>query len=148
MNRILIDTNVILDLLARREPYYLDSKKLFSLADKSELQLIISALSIANAYYILNDILKIKEARAIIGKFKVLVELCPLDDKIVELALNDNYFRDFEDGIQYYTALESDCELILTRNIKDFKRSDIPVLQPVEYMAKRRADYGNHFRFL
>jgi predicted nucleic acid-binding protein len=81
-----------------------------------------------------------KEARSIIGKFKVLVSTFELNDKIVELALNDYSFKDFEDGIQYYTALESQCELILTRNMKDFKKSSIPVFSPKEYLTKRKAE--------
>lgn len=136
MNNILIDTNIILDLLAKREPFYNQSKQIFSLADTNQIELVISTLSIANTFYILNDILKIKNTRSIIRKFKVLVTSYPLNDKIVELALNDVNFKDFEDGIQYYSALESNCQLILTRNTKDFKKSDIPVLKPLEYLSK------------
>jgi len=62
--------------------------------------------------------------------FKVLVNSYLLNDKIVELALNDNNFKDFEDGIQYYTALEANCKAIITRNVKDFKNADLPVFQP------------------
>src|SRR5690606_20335799 len=107
-----------------------------SLADRDEIQLIISTLSIANTYYLLNDVIKMKDSRAIIRKFKVLVDSFPLTDKVIELALNDNDFKDFEDGIQYYTALESNCKAIITRNTKDFKNSSIPVLRPREFLAK------------
>lgn len=136
MTRILVDTNVIIDLLAKREGYYENSLKLFSLADRNKIRLIISTLSLVNTHYLLNDVMKIKDSRAIIRKFKVLVDSYSLTDKIVELALNDNSFKDFEDGIQYYTALESKCKLIMTRNIKDFKHSSIPVMQPKEYLVK------------
>ena len=136
MSKILVDTNVVLDLLAKREPFHAQSLQIFSLADTNEVELIISALSLVNAYYILNDTMKIKASRSIIGKLKVLVNSYELNDKIVELALNDNNFKDFEGGIQYYTALESQCELILTRNLKDFKKSAIPVLSPKEYLTK------------
>jgi len=84
--------------------------------------------------------MKIKNARLILGKFKVLVKSNVLSDKILELALNDAKFKDFEDGIQYYSALESQCQLIVTRNLKDFKNSKIPVLSPKEYIAKRRSE--------
>ena len=93
-----------------------------------------------NAHYILNDVIKIKEPRSIIGKFKVLVSPYELNDKIVELALNDYNFKDFEDGIQYYTALESQSELIITRNLKDFKNARIPVFSPKEYLSKRKVE--------
>jgi len=84
--------------------------------------------------------MKIKNARLILGKFKVLVKSNALSDKIIELALNDAKFKDCEDGIQYYSALESQCQLIVTRNLKDFKNSKIPVLSPKEYIAKRRSE--------
>jgi len=134
--RIFIDTNIIIDLLAKREPFYNESQKIFSLSDTNEVELFISSLSLVNTYYILNDVMKIKNARSILGKFKVLIQSNPLSDKIVELALNDEKFKDFEDGIQYYSALESQCELIVTRNLKDFKNSRIPVLSPKEFIAK------------
>ena len=140
MTNILIDTNVILDLLAKRKEHYVSSKQLFSLADKGEVQLIISTLSLANAHYILNDVLKVKQARSIIRKFKVLVNSYALNDKIIDLALSDNNFKDFEDGIQYYTAIESNCKLIITRNSKDFRKSDITVLKPKEYISKLLSD--------
>ena len=134
MNIILIDTNIIIDLLAKREEHYIDSLQLFSLADRNKIQLVISTLSIANTHYLLNDVMKLKNARAVLGKFKVLVSSYSLTDKIVELALNDKTFKDFEDGVQYYTALEANCNAIITRNVKDFKNSSIPVFQPREYL--------------
>ena len=138
--RVFIDTNVIIDLLAKREPFYIESQKIFSLSDTNQIELIISSLSIVNTYYILNDVMKIKDARLIIGKFKVLVQSSDLSDKIIELALNDAKFKDFEDGVQYYSALESQCQLIVTRNLKDFKNSKIPVLSPREFIARRKSE--------
>ena len=138
MRRILIDTNIILDLLAKRKDFYQDSTRIFSLADSNKVKLFISTLSIANAHYILHEILKIKNAREILGKFKVLVNSVSLSDKIIELSLNDSTFKDFEDGIQYYSALDSKCDLIITRNTKDFKKSTIPVMKPNEFLTRRR----------
>jgi predicted nucleic acid-binding protein len=140
MNRLLVDTNVILDLLAKREPFDVESRLLFSMADTNKVELVVSSLSLVNTHYILSDLMKIRESRTIIRKFKVLVSTFELNDKIIELALNDNNFKDFEDGIQYYTALESQCELIITRNLKDFKKSAIPVFSPKEYLSKRIAE--------
>lgn len=139
MSKVLIDTNVVLDLLAKRKPYHIESLQLFSLADKREVDLVISALSIVNVHYILSERMKVKDSRSILGKFKVLVNSHDLNDKIIDLALNDNNFKDFEDAIQYYTALESQCDLIVTRNLRDFKESVIPVLSPKEYLTKIEA---------
>jgi len=136
---VFIDTNIIIDLLARREPFYLESLQLFSLADSNEINLFISALSLVNAHYILYDVMKIKDARSVIGKFKVLVHSHPLHDKTIDLALNDKDLKDFEDGIQYYSALESKATTIVTRNLKDFKHSIIPVMSPKEFLSKRKS---------
>ena len=137
---VIIDTNVIIDLLAKREPFYHESLQIFSLADSKQIQIAVSALSLVNTHYILNDLMKLKNARSIIGKFKVLIESYPLYDKIIELALSDFNFKDFEDGIQYYTALESKANLIITRNLKDFKHSKIPVMNPKEFLSKRKSE--------
>ncbi len=69
-------------------------------------------------------------------KFKILVVVLDLTDKIVELSLNDDNFKDFEDGLQYYTALENEAEIIITRNLKDFKASKIPVMTAGQYLKK------------
>ena len=140
MKCVLIDTNVILDLLARREPHYLEGRKIFSQADLKQVKLVISSLSLVNVHYVLNDRLKMRDARSIVGKFKVLVDTYELNDKIIELALNDTDFEDFEDGIQYYTALEAQCDFIVTRNIKDFKASSLPVFSPKEYLSRMDAE--------
>lgn len=137
--KVFIDTNIIIDLLAKREPFYHESLQLFSLADSNKIHLSVSTLSIVNTHYILKDVMKIKNARSIIGKFKVLVHSQELTDKIIELALNDLNFKDFEDGIQYYSAIESKSNLIITRNLKDFKHSTIPTMSPKEFLAKRKS---------
>ena len=140
MSRVLIDTNVILDLLSKREPYHLECQKIFSLGDMKLVDLVISSLSLVNVHYVLNDRMKMKDVRSVVGRFKVLVSTYELNDKIIELALNNTDFRDFEDGIQYYTALEAQCESIVTRNLKDFKKSSIPVFSPKEFLAKLEAE--------
>lgn len=135
MSRLLIDTNIVIDLLSKRDKFYDDAADLFSRADKKELELTISALTFANTNYILSKLKSAKEAREILRKFKVLVELLSLDDKITELALSDDNFPDFEDGLQYYSAIENQVEIIITRNKKDFKNSKIPVLTGKEFLA-------------
>jgi predicted nucleic acid-binding protein len=137
MSRLLIDTNIVIDLLAKRDKFYDEAADLFSRADKKELELSISSLTFANINYILTKLKSAKEAREILRKFKVLVELLSLDDKITELALSDDDFPDFEDGLQYYSAIENQIDVIITRNKKDFKNSKIPVLSAKEYLARK-----------
>lgn len=133
MKNLYLDTNIVLDLLAERMPFYTEAAKLFSLADKKKLKLSISSLCLADAHYILSRQNPEIEVRRILRKFKVLVNILPLDDKITDLALNSD-FKDFEDAIQYFTALEYDQDLIITRNQHDFKESKIPVMTAGEFI--------------
>jgi predicted nucleic acid-binding protein len=135
MDRILVDTNIVLDLLSKREEFYKEAQELFTLADHNKVKLYISSLTIANTHYLLARNHKLDEARKILKKFKVLVEVLPMDDKILELALVSD-FKDFEDAIQYHTALENELDLILTRNKNDFKKSILAVLTAKEYLNK------------
>ena len=127
--------NIIIDLLAKREPFYKDAQDLFTLSDKKVIQLYISSLSFANAYYAIVKHHKEIDAKKIIAKFKILVKVLPLDDKAIELALASD-FNDFEEGLQYFIAIENESDIIITRNKKDFKNSKIPIMTAAEYIRK------------
>jgi len=133
MDKILVDTNIIIDLLAKRENFYKPALELFTLADKRKIKLAISSLTFANTYYILSKDLPSPKVREILRKFKLLTKVFPMDDKIIDLSLNSE-FKDFEDAIQYYTAIENKNEIILTRNLKDFKLSKLPVMTAEQYL--------------
>jgi predicted nucleic acid-binding protein len=135
MENVFVDTNIIINLLAKREPFYKDAQELFTLSDKKIIQLYISSLSFANAYYSIIKHHKEIDAKKYLATFKVLVKVLPLDDKAIELALASN-FNDFEDGLQYYIAVANEADVIITRNKKDFKNSEIPVLTAGEYIRK------------
>lgn len=134
MEKVFVDTNIVLDLLEKRVNFYQEAQELFTLADQKKVKLFISALTIANVHYLLFKHLKM-EARKAISKFKVLVEVLPIDDKILELSLASD-FTDFEDAIQYYTAIEHGMEVIISRNKKDFKNIKLPVLTANEYLKR------------
>lgn len=136
MDRILVDTNIVLDLLAKREDFIVEAQELFTLSDKNQVKLYVSSLTFANTYYILSQKMKLNDARKILRKFKVLVEVLPMDDKIIDLSLESD-FKDFEDAIQYHTAIENEINIIVTRNLKDFKTSKIPVLTAKDYIKIR-----------
>lgn len=135
MEKLLVDTNIVIDLLSRRQDFFQEAQELFTLADNNQVELYVSALTFANTHYLLSRHLKLEEARKTLIKFKVLVKVAQLDDKIVELALVSD-FKDFEDAIQYYTALENEIDIIITRNKKDFKISKLPVMTANEYLNK------------
>lgn len=98
------------------------------------MELSISSLTFANTNHVLSRLKSTQEARGILRRFRVMISVLPLNDKIIDLALNDDNFKDFEDGIQYYTALENDQEVIITRDLKDFKDSKIPTMTADEYL--------------
>ena len=135
IEKLFVDTNIVVDLLTKREDFYKEAQDLFTLSDKGKVKLFISALTFANTHYLLTKYGNRTDARNILIKFKVLVEVAKLDDKIIELSLASD-FEDFEDAIQYQTALANGVNCIITRNIKDFKKSKLPVLTAKEYLNK------------
>ena len=135
MKKLFVDTNIVIDLLAKREPFYEAAAKLFSLADKRKIELYVSSLTFANTNYILSKINNSIVAREILTKFKVLVTVADLNDKVIGLSLHDKSFSDFEDGLQHYSALENEADIIITRNLKDFKSSKIPTMTAQTYLA-------------
>lgn len=134
MKRLFIDTNIVIDLLAKREPFYDEAARLFTLADKKKIRLSVSALTFANTNYILLQSKKPDEAKLILRKLKLIVQVLSLDEKIVALSLNDSYFNDYEDALQYYTALENGAEAIITRNLKDFQKAKLPVMTAGQFL--------------
>ncbi|MDD4192993.1 MAG: PIN domain-containing protein [Mangrovibacterium sp.] len=134
MRKIFIDTNIVIDLLSRREPFYNDAANLFSLADKKNIVLTVSSLTIANTSYTLLRQKTANEAKAVLRKLRLIIKILPLDDKIIGLALNDDTFSDFEDGLQYFTAFENEQDIIITRNLKDFKNSKIPAMTARQFI--------------
>jgi len=133
MAKILVDTDIILDLLAKREPHYQFSARLFSKADEGELKLCVSSLSFSNLNYILSKQFSAVQARKKLLTFKTLVTVLSVSEKSVDLALNSD-FNDFEDALQYFTALEFKISTLLTRNLKDYKKADISVLTAEQYL--------------
>ncbi len=133
MEVVFADTNIALDLLAQRDPFYIHAARLFSLADKKAVGISISSLSFNNLNYMLSKQYNRAASKRILTQFKRLVTVLPVDDRIVNLALTST-FPDFEDALQYFCAIEHNLPVIITRNIKDFKESAIPVMTAEIYL--------------
>jgi predicted nucleic acid-binding protein len=136
VKKIFIDTDIILDLLAERNPYYLASALLFSAADKGEIQLFVSSLSFSNLNYLLSKQYNAEQAKRKLLHFKTLVQVLSVNDKIIDLALASD-FKDFEDAIQYFTAIENNIKILLSRNLKDYKQAEIPVMTADQYLNSK-----------
>ncbi|MBN2423665.1 MAG: PIN domain-containing protein [Calditrichaceae bacterium] len=132
-NKIFLDTNVVLDLLGEREPFYDSIAKVVTLADKGIIKIIVSTLSYSTVFYLLSKFEKSEIVKEKIRKFKIICESSDLTDKIIDKGLSSN-FSDFEDSLQYHCALNADSDIIITRNVKDFKESEIPVMTADEYL--------------
>ncbi|PKP24544.1 MAG: PIN domain nuclease [Bacteroidetes bacterium HGW-Bacteroidetes-2] len=131
--RIFIDTNVMLDFLGERVPFYEAIAKIATLAEKSELTMVVSPISFATVNYFLSKFEGSKTAIEKLRKFKILCEICTLNEQTIEKGLNAS-IKDFEDALQYFSATESQCEILLTRNGKDFKKLLLPVMTPDEFL--------------
>lgn len=133
MIELFIDSDIILDLLAQREPHYIHAARLFTLIDQNEVIAYTSPLIFANLHYLLkkqtSNLLALKSLR----KLKTLINILSIDEKVIELSLNSE-FNDFEDAIQYFTAVNNGITLIITRNKTDYKRSKIDVLTAEEFL--------------
>lgn len=132
--KVFVDTDIIYDLLAKRDPHYLAAAYLFTLADEGKVRIFISALSLANIHYLLSKQKSENPSKQILRKFKLLVHITPLNEKIIDLALNSE-FEDFEDAIQYFSALQSGTDILLTRNLKDYKKAQISVLTAQDFIT-------------
>lgn len=134
--KVFIDSDIILDLLCKRQPFYEYAAEVFTLGDTSRIQLVTTSVVFANVFYILRKILGIAKARELLRKLRLLIRVIPVTEKIVDLALNSK-FPDFEDGLQYFTARENSISVLLTRNTKDYKERDVIIQTPEEYLKTR-----------
>jgi predicted nucleic acid-binding protein len=135
MTKVFVDTDVCLDLLSGRKPFQYQAQLLFSLADRQRIKIHVAAISFANIDYLLRKQYTGNGSRQILARFKTLVNVLPVDDKCIELAIASE-FTDFEDAIQNAVALENGITTFITRNTKDFKKSTLTVLSPETFLAK------------
>jgi len=138
MEKIFLDTDVILDLLSKRQPFYENSYKIFSLIDRNKIKAFTSPVIFANIHYVLSKQLSKQIALQNLIKLRKFVNIVPVNEEIIDLSLKSN-FTDYEDSIQYYAALLSKISILITRNIKDYKNAKIAVATPEEYLKMRLA---------
>lgn len=136
MKRIFVDTNIIIDLFADRKPFSKFAIDLFSRAEAKKLRLFTSSHSIATTHYLLKKYVEEKDLRDALHSLLDYLTVVAVDADIIKKGLRSKH-KDFEDAIQILcaTSIEKiDC--IVTRNIKDFKDCEIPVLAPEELYKK------------
>lgn len=134
--RVYLDTNIVLDLLGRRAPYYDAIAKIASLAEVKQVELIISPLSLATTYYVLA---KYHSKNIVLKRLHRFCSLCTIADMntLVVMQAFESGFKDFEDALQYRAAVGSKTDVILTRNKKDFKAAKHPLMTADEFIKSR-----------
>ncbi|MHB1106651.1 MAG: PIN domain-containing protein [Lutibacter sp.] len=134
MKRILIDTDIILDLFFDREPFSENAAKVLSLCEKKDIIGFVTPVIISNVYYLLSQ--KAKQEK-VIEKLKILMsilEVLVIDKNAIIVALNSE-FKDFEDALQNYSAeLNGEIDIIITRNTKDYKKSKFGIMNPENFL--------------
>ena len=134
---VFVDTDIVLDLLARREPFYADAARLFSLAEIGDVSLSVSFLTFAILFYILRKQVSARHAQEVLRDFKQLVTVLPVDDSVVEQALQAG-FADFEDAIQYFSAIGGGCNALLTRNGRHYRKAAISIFTAEAFLRHER----------
>jgi predicted nucleic acid-binding protein len=134
MKRILIDTDVILDFFFDRKPYSDFAAKIFSLCESNEIQGFVTPVIYSNVYYLLRQTSSHKKVIEKMTQLLSITDVLLMDSAVVHCALTSG-FKDFEDALQNFSAInDGTIESIITRNIKDFKQSDIGVLTPENFL--------------
>lgn len=133
MISILCDINIFIDIFLERKNYYYSSAKIFSLVEEKKISGYICALSYGTIYYLLSKELNKLNAIKTLEKIKLVFKTAIVDDKVIDLSIVSD-FKDFEDAIQYYSALNAKINFIITRNKQDFFKSGIPIFTPEEFL--------------
>ena len=133
--RILLDTDVILDLFLDREPFAEDSATLWPAHENGQLVTYISAITPVNLFYIARKLKNRTIARQAVVDLLSTLPVCLVDHSVLQNGLNAG-FEDYEDAVQYSSALAISLDAILTRNTKDYKSAKLPVYTPSEFLQK------------
>ncbi len=133
MEKILIDTNIVLDFALKREPFGEQAKTLILSFGNPNVKVFLTASSVTDIYYILNKIKGRKFAVTFLKNFVNIVRIAGVDEEIIMEALNSE-MKDFEDAVQTETAINHNINIIITRDKKDYKNSGLQVFSPIEYI--------------
>ena len=131
---VLIDLNVLLDVLQKREPFYETSAGLLAAVETGQVQGFVAAHSITTLFYLIQKSRSAAEARASITNLLQFIQIAPVDQSTIEQALNLD-FRDFEDAVQMISAVQCKMDCLVTRNVKDYQTALLPVMQPVDFLG-------------
>lgn len=133
--RVLIDTDVVLDLMLKRAAFYADAYALWQAGDQGRYDRYIAAMTPINAYYIARKLLGASDARLAVGALLAATKICAIDDHVLRTAYGSS-ISDFEDAVQIAAAISVGMDIIVTRNTDDYSGSLIPVLTPTQLLVR------------
>lgn len=133
--KVFLDSDVLLDYLTAREPFLNEIKLIIDLGLKKEIELFTSSLIAANIHYFISKTENSKTARIKLAKLTSFIKILNVGEKEILEAIKSK-FKDFEDSIQNACAKNSKLGIIVTRNIKDFKHSELAILTPKEFLHR------------
>ena len=134
MTELFIDTNVIIDFLIDRRPHSREAAIIFTLIEQKKLKGYVSSLTFSNLYYVLRKVESHNKVITKLDSISRLVTILKVDQQTIKDAIASR-FTDFEDSIQYNCALDyKKIDVLITRNTKDYKNSEIPVMTPADYL--------------
>ena len=133
--KMLIDTNVVLDVLCGRQEFLEDSEKVFKLCEVKKLSGYISALSIPNIIYIMRKELEPGKTKEILDKLMLIFSVADLKADDLKKAADLN-FKDYEDAVQSACASRIHADYIITRNIRDFTGGKVTAIKPSELLER------------
>lgn len=131
--RVIVDTNIVLDVLLSREPFVGAGSEVFALVEKSSVEASLCATTVTTVDYLLTQSLPRDEARRALRALLSLFEVAPVNRAVLDGALGSR-IEDFEDAVLEQAGLLVGAEAIITRNTKDFRRSSIKALDPTELL--------------
>lgn len=139
MERVLIDSDVILDSFFDRKPFAEYATVILSLCETGIISGFLTPLIYSNVYYLLRQTARHEKVIEKLKQLLAITEVLQMDRKVIENALNSG-FKDFEDGLQNYSAVNNgNIDLILTRNLKDYKNSELGIFTPETYIKSRNS---------
>ncbi|MBE7439261.1 MAG: PIN domain-containing protein [Spirochaetales bacterium] len=133
MNRIYLDTDVLLDFLYQREPFFGSAVRLMALVEAGKVRAYVSTLIIWNLHYFLQKEFGRKEAGRLLKDLRSLLQLISVDARIIDQALSSE-IKDFEDSVQFFASQSEKISTIITRNKKDYPRDSVALLTCEEYL--------------
>ncbi|MBN1346628.1 MAG: PIN domain-containing protein [Phycisphaerae bacterium] len=132
--KVFLDTNILLDVLMERRPFFEASARIWSLAEEVRIRGQVSAISYPNVFYIVGRLSGRKAAAKVLQSMRAIFSVVACDERVINQAIEAG-FEDFEDAVQFVSAVRVGASCIVTRDPDHFPRTEMPILSPTEFLA-------------